>query len=91
MRLLEFTYNDAEGNIHHRVVEPYAHGVTRQGNEALRAYQIGGTSETEVPGWRLFLVGRMFGLRMSESSFAGTVPGYAHGDRALNPVHCRVP
>ena len=91
MSVILFGYADDEGNLHSRVVEPYAHGVTRRGNDALRGYQIGGTSETEVPGWKLFLVERMTNLRLDNRVFAGNAPGYAHGDRQLSPIYCLVP
>ena len=91
MRVIAFTYEDKEGNVHHRRVEPYAHGETTAGNAALRGYQIGGTSESEIPGWKLFIVERMAGLRITEGTFAGSAPGYAHGDRHLNPLYCQVP
>ncbi len=91
MKLLTFTYADRQGNIHKRIVEPYAHGVTKAGNEALRAYQIAGTSESEIPNWRLYVVDRITNLNISEQGFDGTASGYAHGDKDLDPIHCLVP
>lgn len=91
MKTIAFDYSDEEGNVHHRIVEPYAHGLTTRGNEALRGYQVGGNSETTVPGWKLFVVDRMAALKVTEDTFDGTAPGYAHGDSALNPIYCRVP
>jgi predicted DNA-binding transcriptional regulator YafY len=90
-RIIRFLYADEAGNIHKRVVEPYAYGVTKQGNEAIRCYQIGGSSETEIPGWKLFLVDRMTGLIITDETFEGCAPGYAHGDKGLNPIYCRIP
>ena len=91
LKALEFLYEDADGDARRRVVEPYAYGRTRRDREALRGYQVGGSSETAVPGWKLFIVERMSGLRMTERSFDGSAPGYAHGDIALSPLYCRVP
>jgi len=91
MKVIEFDYADEAGNVHHRIVEPYAHGATRRGNDALRGYQVGGTSESEIPSWKLFLVKRMIGLRITDCTFTGTAPGYAHGNRDLTPIYCRVP
>ena len=91
MRVVTFTYSDKDGNVHRRVVEPYAHGETSTGNSALRGYQIGGTSESDVPGWKLFIVEQMTGLQVTDRTFAGSAPGYAHGDRHLSPLYCRVP
>lgn len=82
-RIVRFAYADNEGNVHQRHVEPYAHGVTKQGKEALRGYQVGGTSESKIPGWKLFLIERMSGLTMFDQLFEGSAPGYAHRDMAL--------
>ena len=90
-KMIEFTYEDNDGNVHRRVVEPYAYGQTSRGNEALRGYQIGGTSESTIPGWKLFVIERIGGLRRTDRSFNGNAPGYAHGDSALSPIYCRVP
>jgi predicted DNA-binding transcriptional regulator YafY len=90
-RIILFLYTDDEGNIHKRIAEPYAYGVTKQGNEAVRCYQIGGSSETEIPGWRLFLVDRITDLIITDETFEGCAPGYAQGDKGLNPIYCRIP
>ncbi len=89
--LIRFSYADGEGKVHRREVEPYAYGVTRQGHEAVRCYQIGGSSESTLPGWRLFLVDRMIGLVVTDETFEGSAPGYAHGDKGLNPLYCCIP
>jgi hypothetical protein len=90
MKVIEFGYSDKEGNFHHRIVEPYAHGITRRGKDALRGYQIGGTSESVIPDWKIFLVQGMTGLRITNRTFT-IHPEYAHGDKDLNPIYCRVP
>jgi predicted DNA-binding transcriptional regulator YafY len=90
-RLLQFSYADSAGKVHQRLVEPYAYGVTKQGHEALRCYQVGGSSESGLPAWKLFLVARMSDLLVTDRTFAGNAPGYAHGDKGLNPLYCYVP
>jgi hypothetical protein len=41
----------------HRVVEPHVYGLTREGHELLRAFQVGGHSESGRRfGWKLFRV-----------------------------------
>lgn len=89
-RLIQFSYTDVQGNVHLRIAEPYAYGITKQGHEAVRCYQIGGSSESSIPAWKLFLTDRMVGLVVTEKTFAGTAPGYAHGDKGLNPLYCCV-
>ncbi len=90
-RIIQFSYSDAEGNVHQRLVEPYAYGLTKQGHEAVRCYQVGGSSESKLPTWKLFLVDRMAGLVITDKTFEGSAPGYAHGDRGLNPLYCCIP
>ena len=92
-KVITFTYSDQEGNPHNRVVEPYAHGLTKQDNLALRGYQIRGTSESKfaLPCWRMFLIEKMTQVTVTDESFADNAPGYAHGDPDLNPIYCRVP
>ena len=86
LKIIEFIYEDSG-----RVVEPYAYGRTRRGNDALRGYQIGSSSEGTISDWKLFAVEKMEGLRKTDRTFEGSAPGYAHGDSALSPIYCRVP
>lgn len=57
-KVVGFDYADDEGNLHHRTLEPYAHGTTEKGDDAPFGYQIAGSRESTelLPGWRLFLV-----------------------------------
>jgi hypothetical protein len=87
-RIITFWYADEQGNLHKRIAEPYAYGITKQGNEALRCYQVGGTSDSVIPGWKLFLVERISSLVVGNQVFSGSAPGYAHGDKALNLIYC---
>ena len=92
--IIEFDYYDSHGNSTHRVVEPYVYGRTSRRQDAIRGYQVGGTSQSDSSGtgiWRLFLCDRIRNLGRLEDTFAGTAPGYAHGDPALKPIYCRIP
>ncbi|WP_181685368.1 hypothetical protein [Halorhabdus salina] len=85
-KVLEFTY---DGLL--RRVEPHCHGQSQKGKESLRAYQIGGRSQSrEIPYWRLFTVAKMSNLRVSDENFSGTRPGYNPNDKDLSPIHCRL-
>ncbi len=88
--LISFTYEE-EGHVHARLAEPYVHGVTGPGNVAVLAYQTGGTSETEIPGWKTFILDRMTDLRRTSQPFTRIAPGYSHDDAHMSPVYCRVP
>lgn len=83
--LLEFEYDGL-----HRVVAPYCHGFTRNG-EALRAIQIGGSSRSGGFGFgKLWTVERMRNLRVSDEVFTADDPNYNPDDGAMVTIHCRV-
>lgn len=83
-RLLKFTYDGRQ-----RVVEPHCHGYTTKGNEALRAYQVaGGSNSGKVPDWKLFTVAKMSNLTLMSDSFSGTRSGYNPRDSAMATIHC---
>lgn len=83
-KLLEFAYDGFQ-----RVVEPHCHGRTTNGNEALRAYQVAGGSDSgKVPGWKLFTVSKMGNVAVLSDSFSGTRPGYNAQDSAMSSIHC---
>lgn len=82
---LEFEYDG-----HHRVVVPYCHGMSRSG-EALRAIQIGGTSQSGGFGFgKLWSVAKMRNVRSTGASFVPDDPDYNPDDRAMVRIHCRI-
>jgi predicted DNA-binding transcriptional regulator YafY len=92
MKVVEFDYNDADGKPHHRVVEPYAYGVTAQGKSVLCGCQIEGSNGGgELPSWDVFRVDRMRNLRMLDRTFAGDAPGCANDKPDLYPIYSKVP
>jgi len=64
-RELSFTYNG-----YHRLVLPYALGIDTKGHSVLKAYQIGGVSQSgALPGWRSFKIDRLEQLTLLEQTF----------------------
>lgn len=85
-RLLTFTYNG-----YRRTVEPHTYGIGRKGHRALRAYQVGGGSESgEFVGWKLFHVHEMDGISASPQSFHGPRPNYKRGDQAFARIEAQL-
>jgi hypothetical protein len=85
---LEFTYKG-----HHRVVEPYCHGISTKGKEVLRAIQVRGTSSKERPGFKggkLWDVQEMSKLRALDEPFIPDDPDYNPDDSAMIEIHCRI-
>ena len=84
--VLEFDYGG-----HHRVVQPYCHGVTSKGLESLRAIQVEGQSRSGGFGYgKLFTVARMRNLRSTARRFVPDDPNYNPDDTAMVEIHCRV-
>lgn len=84
--ILEFSYNGGT-----RTVEPYCHGISRAGNELLRAYQISGYSSSgKSAGWKLFDVSKINGLRQTGATFSSNRPEYTQHDSAMTSIYCRI-
>ncbi len=65
-QILLFNYEDST-----RIVEPYCYGLTKDGKEVLRAYQIKGQSKSGNPvGWKLFSVSKMENIIVSNEIFS---------------------
>jgi hypothetical protein len=87
-RRLSFDYDGLP-----RVVEPYVHGVTRTGAEALRAVQVAGESRSgrgRKASGKLWLVEKMGALRITGELFVPNDPRYQPLDKAMWHIHCRV-
>jgi len=72
-----------------RLVEPHYYSESRDRNELLRAYQIGGHSESGQPqGWKLFRINELSSLSITEKTFPGPRPQYNPNDKAMATVYC---
>jgi hypothetical protein len=80
---IEFTYQRQP-----RIVQPAVLGLHRlTGNLTLRAYQVGGRSNSRVPPfWTLFTVANIHDLHLSEQIFAEDPRGYRDGDAHIHPI-----
>lgn len=75
----------------YRIVEPHVYGRHRDGHELLRAYQIGGQSESHEPvGWKLFRVAEISEVRLLGTRFAGARPGYNANDPGMARIFCEL-
>lgn len=82
---IEFVYNGGK-----RTVEPHCHGVTTAGNEALRAYQVDGFSESGKMGWKMFDLDNASNIQILDETFDGPRPGYKKGDRGMSQIYCEL-
>lgn len=80
---LEFDYDGL-----HRIVEPYCHGFTANG-EVLRAIQVGGQSRSRGMGFgKLWRVEKMQNVRTTSQPFIPNDPDYNPRDSAMTEIHC---
>ena len=78
-RLIELNYEPG-----YRLIEPHAYGLSKDGNELLRAYQTEGASASgEHQNWKLFRVDRITDLKVLDERFDDPRPGYRQGDSAM--------
>jgi hypothetical protein len=83
-RVIRFFYGGG-----YRLVEPHCYGVSRDGKELLRGYQISGHSESgQSEGWKLFRLDGMSDLSVTDDSFEGPHPLYNLNDKAMATVYC---
>ena len=85
-RIIAFNY---DGGL--RKIEPYCHGVTKKGNEVLRAFQISGYSSSGNPiGWKLFSVSKISNLKILDEIFQSKRRDYNPNDPAMSRIFCRI-
>lgn len=74
-----------------RYVEPYCYGILKNGNEALRGYQIKGYSSSgKIFGWKLFHISKMKGIKIENEKFTEIRPRYNPNDSAMHKIFCNV-
>ncbi len=73
-----------------RTVEPHCCGVSRAGNQVLRAYETNDVDGGGSVGWRLFNVNKIADMRDTGRVFEESRPGYNPNDRGMTAVHCRI-
>jgi len=73
-----------------RLVEPFCYGLGTSENELLRAYQIGGASESnEIRGWKLFKVDEISLMSIIDDTFENSHQGYNPNDSIMQQIYCR--
>jgi len=68
----------------HRLIEPHAYGLNKDGDEIMRGFQISGGSDSgESTGWKIFKVREIFSIVLLNSDFSTTRPGYQKNDNSM--------
>ena len=86
LKFLALKYDDFN-----RIVEPYSYGLSDEGHELLRAYQVlGGSESGETTGWKLLRVDEIQRLAVLEDDFTDPRPGYRRNDSAMTTIFCQL-
>lgn len=85
-RLLTLSYDG-----YTRVVEPHAYGITKEGDEVIRVWQVdGGSVSGERSGWKLLRIDETYGIQAGTEEFQGARPGYKRGDKAMHHIYVQL-
>lgn len=70
-----------------RLIECYLLGKTTSNNLAIRAYQIQGSTKTEIPGWKIFLVGKILSWEKTNDNFSIRGDYNQYGDKSFSTIN----
>ena len=71
-----------------RTIEVYAYGLSSAGNQVMRAFQLAGDTQTEIPDWKLFRVDRISRWVETNQRFDQPRPKFnPNGDRSMSTVY----
>ena len=84
----------------YRNIEPYVFGISKAGNQIVRAWQVNGVTDTESPMWKTFKVSKIVDWRPYPTRFYSepnknqktkSAPGYRDdGDDAMTTIYAQV-
>lgn len=84
---------DLPGGTGLREIEPVGLGYTKRGNMVLRAWETGGASHRDtlgikpIPGWRFFLINKIFNVKPLTKNFTEPRPNFnPNGDKSMSSV-----
>jgi hypothetical protein len=74
-----------------RDVEVHAVGVTKEGNEVMRVWQVaGGSASHESVGWKLLRLDEATGAIVTTQKSIPPRPGYKRGDKVMSRIQCQL-
>jgi len=83
--IIQFKYDGRS-----RIVEPNCCGISTAENYVLRGFQIRGSDKTKPLCWRLYELGEMSQLSVTQHSFKGSRADYNPADNAMTKIFCRI-
>jgi len=70
-----------------RTIEPVCAGTTKRNKPVVRAWQTEGVTDTEIPGWKFFVLNKIRHWSPTMDEFTEVRPNYnPNGDKSMNQV-----
>ncbi len=85
LKIIEFYYEN-----YYRKVEPHSLGVSTGGKDMLSGYQVGGQSDSKVPGWKNFDLNKITGFSETNIGFNGPEFGYKRNSDRMTSIECEL-
>ncbi|MDD4544545.1 MAG: hypothetical protein PHP27_01800 [Bacteroidales bacterium] len=79
--IIQFYYKDDL-----RKVEPHCYGITRAGNEGLRAFEIESDSSSGTNRMKMYDLGKAIKIEVLEDTFMKPRPDYKKGDKGMSEI-----
>jgi hypothetical protein len=73
-----------------RLVEPYCHGVSPNGDTVFMAYQREADGSASESGWRCFKLAEFVDLKVTQVTFVPTRQDYHPRNDAISVMHCAI-
>jgi hypothetical protein len=71
-----------------RTIEPYCYGVSKEGNELLRLWQVSPPPIIGADQWKLFRLDKASLLSISGTKFGAQRNGYNRNDPVMYRIYC---
>jgi hypothetical protein len=85
-KVISFRYQGLQRKAH-----PYACGLTKDRNPALRGFQVDGQSRSgPIPDGRLFLLRNIVDFRITDESFTPDWKDYRKNDKGMVTIFCQI-
>ena len=74
-----------------RIVEPHAYGISKEGHEVMRAWQVSGESVHHEPlGWKMLRLDEAHALNLLPGTFQEPRRGYKRGDKVMQRIYAQL-
>lgn len=74
-----------------RLVEVHSYGVTSEGNDVIRVWQVsGGSVSNERTGWKLLRIDEARSINLTDIKSEAPRHGYKRDDKGMTRIYCQI-